>query len=742
MSKKECSPRDARTREAKAMGDGGVEQLECDLVMRGGITSGIVYPKAVAALSKRYRFRSIGGTSAGAIAAAVTAAAEFGRRSGRNPASFAEVVAKIPEQLGKETQTGRSFLFHLFTPERAVAPLFNFVFALVAAGQGEPDVDAGSPVKPPSKWRKRGLLFAAFDRQFQILLTFGIALFAVLAVGLLAGLEIWASALVAVPTSLLITLVVVGLRISRWSRNQIAALRTNNFSTCSGLADSAAQLGTGTPPLGTAGAVVPGLTAWIDGLIQAAAGLKPDDPPLTFGDLWRASECGPARGCDLCAKEKSADDFDRKSRDVELVLMTTDLTRGLSARLPFLQSPTPLYFREKELKRLLPARVVQWMKERSPGQPLPSEEGEPFYRLPEPRDLPILLGARMSMSFPFLLSAVNFYARRERRGEKMMLVPIWFSDGGITSNFPIHFFDSPLPTRPTFCINLVPWEQTLAAQAAPTVDDDKGTTDTIVGEEGFDGHDDARRSSMHAADQREFVWMPRGNSAIATLINRFDHEKTPPLSALGGFFFAIFDTARLWGDNELMRMPGYRERIVHVAMKSQEGGLNLDMPETIIKDIAERGELAGALIGATFDPKCTSDPLRRGITHGFANHRWIRFRTFMAAQESIGEQFARAIAKWDEASPSLDDMIDGKDEIVDGKPVRQIGAKLVPAQRGYVRDETKRFRELMTNWARAKWQDGFHAFDRDVKDGRSPRPKPTLNLRPPGGNDPGVKSPP
>jgi hypothetical protein len=37
----------------------------CDLVMKGGITSGIVYPKAVAELAKTYEFASIGGTSAG-----------------------------------------------------------------------------------------------------------------------------------------------------------------------------------------------------------------------------------------------------------------------------------------------------------------------------------------------------------------------------------------------------------------------------------------------------------------------------------------------------------------------------------------------------------------------------------------------------------------------------------------------------------------------------------------------------
>src|SRR5438270_4611550 len=50
---------------------------ECDLVMKGGVTSGIVYPPVVQTLQPTYRFRSIGGTSAGDIAAAIVAASEF-----------------------------------------------------------------------------------------------------------------------------------------------------------------------------------------------------------------------------------------------------------------------------------------------------------------------------------------------------------------------------------------------------------------------------------------------------------------------------------------------------------------------------------------------------------------------------------------------------------------------------------------------------------------------------------------
>src|SRR5687768_14537316 len=51
----------------------------CDLTMRGGTTSGVIYPLAVCALAEHYIFRSVGGASAGAIGAVATAAAEYGR---------------------------------------------------------------------------------------------------------------------------------------------------------------------------------------------------------------------------------------------------------------------------------------------------------------------------------------------------------------------------------------------------------------------------------------------------------------------------------------------------------------------------------------------------------------------------------------------------------------------------------------------------------------------------------------
>src|SRR4051812_48408139 len=88
-----------------------------------------------------------------------------------------------------------------------------------------------------------------------------------------------------------------------------------------------------------------------------------------------------------------------------------------------------------------------------------------FFFLPPAEDLPVAFAARLSLSFPVLISAVPLYSikvdafSRRVEGTRLRLEVAdlkknWFSDGGICSNFPIHFFDHWLPTRPTFGISL------------------------------------------------------------------------------------------------------------------------------------------------------------------------------------------------------------------------------------------------------------------------------------------------
>src|SRR3954464_3621615 len=101
-------------------------KLECDLVMKGGITSGVVYPLAVCRVAEKYRLCNIGGASAGAIAAVAAGAAEDGRATGnrRDGAGFAG-LEKLPEKLTAEVgPTRQPRLLSLFQPTEEASPLF------------------------------------------------------------------------------------------------------------------------------------------------------------------------------------------------------------------------------------------------------------------------------------------------------------------------------------------------------------------------------------------------------------------------------------------------------------------------------------------------------------------------------------------------------------------------------------------------------------------------------------------
>ena len=93
----------------------------CDIVMKGGITSGVVYPHAVCELAATYRLKNVGGTSAGAIAAAAAAAAEYGRERG----GFEE-LAKLPDEIGADGK-----LASLFQPARSTRALFKLMLTAV-----------------------------------------------------------------------------------------------------------------------------------------------------------------------------------------------------------------------------------------------------------------------------------------------------------------------------------------------------------------------------------------------------------------------------------------------------------------------------------------------------------------------------------------------------------------------------------------------------------------------------------
>jgi len=90
---------------------------------------------------------------------------------------------------------------------------------------------------------------------------------------------------------------------------------------------------------------------------------------------------------------------------------------------------------------------------------------------------------------------------------------------------------------------------------------------------------------------------------------------------IGGFAAAILNSARNWQDSLQSVLPGYRERIVHVALDENEGGLNLTMPPDLIDKLGKYGEIAGS----------------RLLDFDLGEHRWRRLLSTYSAFEQCLE---------------------------------------------------------------------------------------------------------
>jgi hypothetical protein len=175
-----------------------------------------------------------------------------------------------------------------------------------------------------------------------------------------------------------------------------------------------------------------------------------------------------------------------------------------------------------------------------------------------------------------MLSALKLYsARPDLPGP----VESFMSDGGLTSNFPIHFFDDWLPSHPTFGLDLVPFPE-----------------------------------GGHPGDHAP-VLMPRGA----------DSPRVPHWTSatnLIGFVRQIEDASRNWRDELQAELPGFRDRVCQIRLGAAEGGFNLSAdPETVIR-LAGRGRAAGREIIEKFD---------------WHQHRFIRYLTLM---EMLQDNFA------------------------------------------------------------------------------------------------------
>ena len=326
----------------------GKPERVCDLVMKGGITSGVAYPMASVELAKHFTLRNIGGTSVGAIAAALAAAAEHAR--GRHGAGF-DALEKLPAWFAQMAPDGRTNLFSLFRPDPATAPLFN-LFQSHMHSRGQSRLNRALRVVQAS--------IAGFPRH---------ALAGAFPGLLLAAITLAASSGVALAASLAaaaVMMVAGAMLAAGWAAGSILVkdVPANFYGICSGNA----------PPGPGEG---PALTEWIADTVDRIAGRDPaKDPPLTFGDLWGEN---PATG-------------------VNLQMMTTNLTQGRPMRVPF-DDPGEkgigqYYFDPGEMRRLFPERIVDWLIEHA-AQAGHTQLPTNLVRLPRARDLPVAVGVRL-----------------------------------------------------------------------------------------------------------------------------------------------------------------------------------------------------------------------------------------------------------------------------------------------------------------------------------------------------------
>lgn len=479
----------------------------CDLVMKGGITSGILYPPAIARIAEKFYFVGIGGTSAGAIGSSLAAAAEYRRRRagpGARPMAGFERLEQTPRDLA-----GPGRLPALFRPDRTTRKLFDFLMMGLTPGK--------------APWYRRLRWKAGFLRRILS------------------------------------------------HKKTLHPVIENGFGLCTGMGNGNRE-----------GEEVPPLTVWLADLLDEVAGRPADGVPLTFGDLRSAPQPQALR-----------DTMTGIEHSIDLRAVTTCLTFGRPYLLPF-DDVGIFSFDETEWRQLFPKRVIDYLVETAKGiHPDVGQDGK--YPLPTGDKLPVIVATRMSLSFPVLFSlvplwAVDYNAKPDAGGEHP-LRKVWFSDGGITSNLPIHFFDSLYPRWPTLALNL---QYT----------------------------DKSDQPSRSVVDQSLVYLIQRAGDGTRDLWQVFDDHGSM-VQQVVGFLGTIFRSAQVWHDHGYLRLPGYRDRVAEIWLRSHEGGLNLAMQEQTIKDLIERGNVAGTRLRARFSEISADDEL------GWDKHRWTRFRSGM-----------------------------------------------------------------------------------------------------------------
>jgi predicted acylesterase/phospholipase RssA len=535
-------------------------------VLKGGITSGVVYPLAICEIATHFQLKQLGGTSAGAIAAALAAAAERGRHV---PGAGFMRLAAIPDKL-VETKTDlladgtkftktydRTKLMRLFQPHPSLQLLFRSLLRLMNL--------SSFWQLPKTKNKFLETIFGmmklelVFTSVFTLLGSWVCEYIYRHKLHALLCLLVSSVLVVAVPLELLATVIWVPLAAVAVTLALIAysffkIMPDQHFGMCGGTSTSKYN--------------DQGLTDWLHDELNLAAHGAARKRPLTFGELWYGPDTKDTRDeSHSYTSDSQAPPFANiEDRYVDLNLLTTCASHGRSYKLPLSDVTLQLFFDPRDMQRLIPQTVANWMVNHSPEHLRSTAEGHDLYAMPPMADWPVVLAVRLSLSFPVMFSMVRFYAEpkkplnaREYTGPVsglIRLAPIWFTDGGLASNFPIHLFDDPIPPWPTFAINLTGLEE---------------------------------GDRLHPSDDTQNIEYYRAQNDDRPL-------NLLPVNTMPSFFGRLLDTMQNWSDNSLTNMIGYRERIVHVKLAPDEGGMNLNMDPETISRLTERGWAAGRLL--------------------------------------------------------------------------------------------------------------------------------------------------
>lgn len=704
----------------------------CDLVLKGGVVDGVVYPAAILELARQYRFKGIAGTSVGAIAAAITAAAEYSRRFGSDD-GFNEVLRKIPHELARvdEGCQGQTRLRRLFFPDPAVKRLFEcFVETFSVKGNKQVSKMFGQIFS-----RYRPELFVGF----LVGLIFG-ELHALLSGWLYPSvwncylsLCSWAeltSALASNNTGL-VSILVTGLlggilggllgalgNLSLTLCRELRELAKPGFGFCSGMPN-----GEGTAE---------SMTEWVHKGIQGAAKL-PMGRPLTFNDLWTAPG-GPKQ-----ADGRNAD------KSIDLRMISTSVSHGRPYEFPAEDRSVPLFFKLSELRPYFPESVIAYLAQYAPpytekdadyyysadpnksacletqrvrrNNPYPPDCGEPYRQLPI-GNLPVIVAVRLSMNFPILFKSIPLYSIDRESGPVTIadqktpdrsagVAPLpaqkfktnWFSDGGITSNFPIHFFDAALPGWPTFGVFIAEKSRDFKYAKKGPGETAQTPPNTFLPE-------------FHTTGRSE-KWFDVDDVDAA-------HPSKP--SDLGKFFNYLKGVglaAKDWADNANMRMPGVRDRVITIYKNGDtNGGLNLNLQSD---NILYLGYVAGQEAGQKLVHKFILDTEKQNPsqigTNGWMDHRWVRLNTYILALKEHLKGFSQAAnAAFETTSITLQIQ-----QAVHCEPLKfreYFEPKLSPAQRDALIAAVKAIQNLETVLGK----------DRVVQP-YVPKPKPELKVK-------------